>query len=227
MTKDISELRCVHRHSITSHPACFVSGNIKWPDAKTFEKFSKEPWWKYPGYKIGYLDIETDGLKVDFSTMLTWCIKEKDGPVYSSIITRDELISGTPDCRLVSNLLDTLKQFQIIITYYGTGFDVPFVRAKSLYYGLEFPVYGEIYHHDLYYVVRNKLHLSRNSLDSACDFLGIPGKTHIDKESWRKAKYGDADALNYVLEHNIGDVVILEKLHERLNPFVRTNKSSI
>jgi uncharacterized protein YprB with RNaseH-like and TPR domain len=58
--------------------------------------------------------------------------------------------------------------------------------------------------------------LSRNSLDNACDYLGIKGKTPIDKNTWRAAKYGDPKALKEVLEHNKGDVVILEKLHNKL-----------
>jgi uncharacterized protein YprB with RNaseH-like and TPR domain len=44
---------------------------------------------------------------------------------------------------------------------------------------------------------------------------------------WRKAKYGDPAALKDVLEHNIGDVVILEALHDRLEPFSKFIKKPL
>jgi uncharacterized protein YprB with RNaseH-like and TPR domain len=216
--KTLPILRCVHRKTIEEHPSCFRKGRIKYnfKDDREFEKLTGLPWYNYPEYKIGYLDIESDGLKVDFSTMLTWCIKDKDGDIHHSEITKQELFSGDSDKRLVKDLVDKLWEYRIIIGYFSSGFDIPFVFAKALHYGYEFPGQGDIFHWDLYFTVRNKLHLSRNSLDNACDYLGIKGKTPIDKDVWRAAKYGDPKALREVLEHNKGDVVILEKLHNKL-----------
>ena len=58
------ELRCIHRHTIEEHPQCFAKGRIKWPDDRTFEKLTENPWYQYPEYSIAYFDIETDGLFV-------------------------------------------------------------------------------------------------------------------------------------------------------------------
>jgi len=69
----------------------------------------------------------------------------------------------------------------------------------------------------LYYTVKSKLKISKKSLDNACDYLGISGKTQVDRAMWRKAKYGNKKALDYVLDHNMGDVVILEELHNRID----------
>jgi len=96
-----------------------------------------------------------------------------------------------------------------------------------LHYGLDFPGYGDIYHFDLYYVARDKLRLTRKSLDNVCDYLKIEGKTQIDKDAWRKAKYGDPVALQEVLSHNSGDVVILEELHNKLESFRKWTRRSI
>jgi len=76
---------------------------------------------------------------------------------------------------------------KFLVGYYSTRMDLPYMRAKALHYGLEFPGVGELYHWDLYYTVRYKLGLSRNSLANACDWLGIEGKTPIDKSVWRKS----------------------------------------
>lgn len=239
-----SKLFCNHRHSFEDHPRCFAAGNVNVEQAKSIYEENGKPWYQLDGSKIGYLDIESDGLKADFSTMLTWCIKEKDGNIAYDSVTKDELFNGETDKRIVESCVREMQKYKIICSYYGTGFDIPFLRAKALHYNTYFPSYifeehemkngntrvvtvPELYHFDLYYTVKSKLCISRKSLDAACDYLGIKGKTSIDKEFWRKAKYGDSIALDYVLEHNAGDVNILEALHNKLEPFAKWNRNSI
>lgn len=222
MSKKDSKIRCIHRHTIEEHPACFAQAEV------IDKSRSKLPWYKEPGMKIGYLDIESDGLKADFSTMLSWAIKPKGGSeIVTNRISKKELFNGTYDRDLVADLLDELKKYKIIVTYYGTGFDVPYIRAKALHYGLRFPSFSELYHFDLYYTVKSKLCISSKSLANTCDYLGIVGKTPLDKEIWRKAKYGDKDAIEDVVMHNIADVVILEELHNKLSDFAKWTRRSV
>jgi uncharacterized protein YprB with RNaseH-like and TPR domain len=223
----IQRIRCIHRHTIEEHPACFAEGNIKYEDEKAFTKATGKAWYQYPDYRIGTLDIETDGLKTDFSTLLSWAIKEKDGEVVHSEITKKELFSGDCDKRLVKDAIAELSKYKIIIGYYDTGFDLPFLRTKALHYDLDFPHYGTLYNFDLYYTVKSKLCLSRKSLDAATDYLNIPGKTRIDREIWRRAKYGDPEALKEVSSHNISDVEITEALFEKLYNFRKWIKTSV
>jgi uncharacterized protein YprB with RNaseH-like and TPR domain len=225
--KKSKELRCIHRQDIKHHPSCFKRGLVKWGSEKEFTKTTGENWYNYPGYRIGYLDIESDGLRADFATMLTWAIKEKDGPTNYDIITKEELFNGSADRRLIQSVVDELGKYDIIVGYFSTGFDLPFIRTKALHYGIDFPHYGEVYHWDLFYTVKSKLCLSRKSLDNACDYLGISGKTPLDKDVWRRAKYGDRDAIQKVLEHNIADVEITEKLHNKLFPARKWIKTSV
>lgn len=232
MNKAKNKLRCIHRHTIDEHPSCFYKGLIKYPTDKLFEKYSGQLWYNYPDYRIGYLDIEVDNLNADFGTVLSWCIKEKGGELYSSVITKKELFGEIDvDKRLVKELIKTMKKFKIIIGYNSTNFDLPYIRTKALRYNFDFPGFKlvknsddsfsnvpELFHFDLYFTVRSKLRLSSKSLANVCDYLKIPGKTPIDKDVWRLAKYGNEQALKTVLEHNRYDVIILEKLHELLEP---------
>jgi DNA polymerase III epsilon subunit-like protein len=198
------------------------------------------PWYKEEGLKIGILDVETTNLKPDFGVMLTWTIKEKDGGSVSGVVGKKELFNGTLDKRLVSDLLEELKKYKVVIGYYSNGFDIPYVRAKALHYDLTFPGFvlaekrgggskyvPSLYSWDLYPVVKYKLNLSRNSLDSACSYLNIPGKTPIDKEVWRQGAYGDAESLKTILEHNIADCGITDQLHTKLCDFARWGKTSV
>jgi uncharacterized protein YprB with RNaseH-like and TPR domain len=236
MSKKGKEPRCIHRHTINEHPKCFEKGLLNNVKVEEKPKNEKDPAIWYADKRIGYLDIETDNLNADFGTMLSWCIKEKNGPVISSVVTKEELFDGRTDSELVRKLVDTMRSFDIICGYYSSGFDIPYIRAKALHYGYDFPSFEEddtgklkpeLYHWDVYYLVRSKLKISRKSLESACDYLGIKGKTPLDKDIWRKAKYGDPEAIAKVLEHNIGDVVILEKLHNRLTEYKKWIKSPL
>lgn len=211
--KNNKRLRCIHRHTIEEHPKCFQKGLIR----QNFKNSEELQWYQSPDYRIGYFDIETTAdFNADWGTVLTWCIKEKDGEIFSSVITREELLNKTYDKRVVEEFVSKLREFNIIIGYYSTNFDMPFMRTKALHYGLEFPGYGDLYHWDLFYTVKAKLKLSRRSLDNVCDYLNIEGKTPISKEIWMNARYGDEDALRYVLDHNKGDVIITEKLHDKI-----------
>lgn len=223
----IKKLLCTHYHDIETHPQCFAQGCVNENTAKSIADTTGKQWFELPEYKIGILDIEADGLKSDWATMLTWCIKDYDGEIWYDYITREELFEGFGDERIVNSCSNKMKDYKIIIGYYSTGYDLPFLRTKALRYNLDFPRYGELYHFDLYYTVKSKLNLSSNRLENVCDYLDIEGKTPIDKDVWRKAKYGDAEAIKEVLEHNKGDVCISEALYKRLIPFRKWLKKSI
>lgn len=208
-------LRCIHRHTAKTHPNCFRNGLIK-----------RKDWWKRK--KIAYLDIEASDLRANWGHMLSWSIKYRnDNNIRHDIITKEEFYDFSFDRRILETLLEELKNVDIVVTYYGTRFDIPFIRTRSDFYGLEFPKYGSIYHWDLYYKVRRLYKLHRNSLSVATKFFGIEGKTPVSGDVWMKAKYGDPESLEYVLEHNDEDVIILEELHNKLWRYSKWIRKSI
>tara|TARA_R100000687_G_scaffold44621_1_gene36256 strand:+ start:472 stop:1218 length:747 start_codon:yes stop_codon:yes gene_type:complete len=173
---------------------------------------------------LGYLDIESTGLKANVDIMLSWAIKTRDkDEVKSDVIRKSEVFNGKYDYRIMKSLIKALKEYDLIFTYYGTGFDIPFMRTRAIDHDLPFPVFREVSHKDIYYLVRSKLQLTRSSLKTATQFLGIEGKTNLDPRVWRDARYGNKDALEYVLEHNIADVDILELLHKKIEEYANAN----
>jgi len=173
---------------------------------------------------LGYLDIETTGLKANVDIMLSWAIKTRDkDEVHYDVIKKSEIFNGKYDYRIVKSLVKALDNYDLIFTYYGTGFDVPFMRTRALDHDLPFPKFRSLSHKDLYYLVRSKLQLHRSSLKAATEFLGIDGKTNLDPRVWRDARYGNKEALDYVLEHNVADVEILEDLHKRIEKYTNAN----
>lgn len=167
--------------------------------------------------KVGYLDIETSGLQGDFNFMYSWYIKTANEEEYEyAIVTGEEIANGTLDERIVKELIKSVVKYKTIYTFYGTRFDISFSRTRALYHGLEFIPYGLVQHKDLYYLVRRILRIHSNRLESVADLLGIKGKTHLEPRIWVMANTGNPDALQYILDHNKADVILLEKVHKKL-----------
>lgn len=225
---NIPVLKCNHRHTIYEHPGCFAKGQVQDLLAKRFEEETGMPWYQHPLYKIGYLDIEVTNLAANFGVVVSWAIKQKGiDKIEQGVITKQELFDYSFDRRIIKSCIDSLSTYAIICTYYGTGHDIPYLRTRALMHNMEFPEYGQLYHFDLYYAVKYLLKLNKNSLFAATDALGIEGKDFCSRETWNKATYGDAVALEEIAKHNRNDVIILEKLHERISPFRKWTRKSI
>lgn len=177
------------------------------------------PW--YDGLRIGFLDLETTNFDADAGNMLSWALKMRGGPLSFDVVTRKEEIDCTFDARIVASLLEALQGVDVVVTYYGTGFDIPYLKTRALMLELVPPGAGDLYHWDVFYTVKYKLKLHRKSLDAACAAFGIKGKSHLDLPVWNKARVGDEESLAYVLQHNKQDVRILERLFGKVERLAR------
>jgi uncharacterized protein YprB with RNaseH-like and TPR domain len=176
----------------------------------------------------GFLDIETTNLNADFAFMLTYCIKTKGKEEYRwNRITKEEISSGILDKRLVTDLVEDLRKYKKVYTYYGARFDIPFIRTRALAHELEFIPYGLIFHQDLYFLAKSKLRLSRRRLANVCDLLGVDGKTHLDGKLWMLAATGNEEAIDYIYNHNKSDVEILERAYNKLKIYASVTRTSI
>ena len=206
-----SNFRCIHRHNGLDHHTCYDK-----------ERGIKE--------RIGYLDIEGFGMgfSADTGCVMTYCILSEDGELISNFATPKELLSDQMDKRLMSDLCNDLRKFDKIITYYGKRYDVPYLRTRSLGYGLDFPKYKELNHIDVYDIIKHKFSFRRRSLEASCRYFNIPSKGHrFGFEMWRKAFQGRKDAMKNILLHNIEDVESLQALYHIVAPSARLVDSSI
>lgn len=205
----LSRQTCKHGHSLLAHPSC-LRKEIGKPE------------------KIGFLDIESSNLKATFGYVISYCIKEADGKIIERVLTPKEIKNHVFDKELMRDLIRDIRKFDRVLTYYGTGFDIPFLRTRAIFWEFLFPLFGEIRHTDVYYIIRNKLKLHRNSLAVACDFFDIPSKGHkLNPYIWQRAMSGDKKSLAYILEHNREDVISLETLFNKVNMYVQITKKSI
>lgn len=173
--------------------------------------------------RVGYLDIETTNLAANFGIILCWYIKEKGKEKYDfGCVTKQELFDFKEDKRIVAELLDALKNYDVIYTHYGADrrFDIPFIRTRAIQHGLEdkLPKYMEKFIFDTWLIAKNKLRLHSNRLDviaEACNIKTIH-KTPLSPSIWNKARYGHPESMKYVMDHNKQDVRLLEAVHAKL-----------
>lgn len=204
--------RCSHGHNGLVHPACWE---------RFVESTADE-------FRVGYFDIEATNLKADFGIMLSYAFKVRGkDKIYSNVIQQKDINSLKLDKPLVKQCLEDMRRFDMIVTYYGTGYDLPFTRTRAMKWGLDFPEYGALIHHDLYYVARAKLSLSRKSLENVGKLIGVGElKNHLDPDIWTQALL-NPKARAYILDHNERDVILLEKAHDRLMPYVKGIRRSV
>ena len=146
----MNTIRCIHRHTIKMHPNCFRLGRVlqvkdevmkkKLRTELTPVKYRKinvgvTPWYQHPGTRIGYFDIETSNFTANNGHLLSWAIKEKGkNKIVHEEVIRKELLEGTFDLRILKTCLTELRKYDIIVTYYGTRFDIPFIRTRAEYW---------------------------------------------------------------------------------------------
>lgn len=147
--------------------------------------------------KVAYIDIETTGLSADYAEITTIALYDARDIKY--------YING----KNLHRFIDDIGQYDLIVTFNGKGFDVPFIQG---YFRTELPHS----HIDLRYVLASlgfsgglkacekKFGLSRNELEGVDGFMAV--------RLWREYKRGKESALDTLLAYNIEDVVNLEHL---------------
>ena len=169
-------------------------------------------------------DVETTGLKADFSIVLSAVIKPfKQEPI---IFRADNY---TPWClghrlndqEICRDITNELSQHAVIVTHYGAKFDIPYTRAKMIRYGL--PPLPPMFAVDTYSLAKANMLVSRRRLEALCEYLSLGQKTSVEGNLWMEAAMnGDKEAMDKIVEHNIQDCVLLEKLACLLFPYLKS-----
>ena len=209
----LAENFCRHGHSYLEHYSCFVAEK---PDTSPMQE------------KIGIFDIETTGLEANWSHMIAWCMKEhNEDVVHSDLITSREARDKN-DQRIIKSAVKEIKKYDRIVGYYSKRFDIPYVRSRALYYGMDFPCYKDLYHTDLWFVARSKLRFRSNRLQAICEFYGIEAKNHpMTPELWRRAGKGEKEALDTILIHCDEDVRSTDTVFNLMLDHMLMSKTSI
>ena len=131
-------------------------------------------------------------------------------------------VHHSPSFDMTEELHNLLSEADAVCHYNGRAFDTKIMNREFLLHDLAPPdPYHEI---DLLSVVRQRFKFPSNKLDFVCQELGLGAKTdHEGFELWVKCLEGDESAWKRMERYNRNDVKMLEKLYERLLPWIKTH----
>ena len=128
------------------------------------------------------------------------------------------------DLPLCISLHDALCDADIAIAHNGDRFDFPFLEARCLHHGLKpLPPIVKI---DTLKIARRHFKFNSNRLDYLGQFLGVGQKQHVGNEDWLAALQGNVQAINKLAKYNIEDVLLLERVFNKLKPYVSARLSN-
>lgn len=119
---------------------------------------------------------------------------------------------------------ELLSEADVVIHYNGDRFDLPHLNREFLEFGLEPPApYASI---DLLKAVKRKFRFPSNKLDYVVQKLNIGAKVSTGGfELWTQCLAGSDKAWNQMRKYNKHDVVVTEKLYDKLRPWVPSHPS--
>jgi len=178
-----------------------------------------------PRVKLDFVsfDIEATGLKADFSIMLSAVIKPfNKAPIVFRGDDYPSWVSNRADDRaILSDVTKELAQHAVVITHYGHKYDIPFVRAKMMRYGL--PPLPPMFGMDTFCLAKTNMCVARRRLDALSSYLELGSKSSVEGRLWLEAGLkGSKEAIDAIVKHNIQDCVILERLASVMFPYSKS-----
>lgn len=120
---------------------------------------------------------------------------------------------------MVEGIHSLMDEADVIVHYNGNSFDVPTLHKEFLIHGLPPPAPSR--HVDLLNTARHKFRLASNKLDFIAQQVGIGAKSeHKGHKLWLECMDRKKAAWKTMESYNKNDVVLLEKLYEKLLPWI-------
>jgi DNA polymerase elongation subunit (family B) len=124
--------------------------------------------------------------------------------------------------RMIRRMHKLMTDADIVVTYNGLKFDIPMLNNEFVKYDLD-PIPPQK-HIDLYRVARGRFKLASNKLEFVAKFLKVGNKIKNEGfELWIKVLAGEEKAWRDMMEYNIGDVKLLERVYTKLRPWVKNH----
>lgn len=167
--------------------------------------------------KVCIFDIETTGLNrnKDEVILIGYMFMENGKPVIKQLFAE----SHKEEKIVLLNFYNDLKNFDLLITYNGKNFDIPFLESRFLKHNID-SLITDIDHIDVFQhlkLYKNFLNISNYKLKSIESFLGIDREDTISgKESVllyeKYVKTKSKKLLDKILLHNYEDIYHLGKV---------------
>lgn len=127
------------------------------------------------------------------------------------------------DKELLKKLVDVMLKADQIVAHNGDKFDQAWIRTRCLYHGI--PIPHNFCSFDTLKAARSKFRFNSNRLDYIGRFLGQGKKTETGGfDLWKEITLNNSKkALSKMVEYCKNDVILLESIFKKLNPYVKSN----
>jgi len=124
--------------------------------------------------------------------------------------------------RMIRRIHKLMNEADIVVTYNGLKFDIPTLNNEFIKYGLD-PIRPNK-HIDLLRTAKSQFRLASNKLSFIAEYLNLGSKVqHKGFQLWTGCLAGNLDDWETMVDYNIGDVELLEKVYTRLRPWVKNH----
>ena len=122
------------------------------------------------------------------------------------------------DFYVIKTLHHVLSQSDVIIAHNGDAYDIKFTETRMLKHGLEpLPPILKI---DTLKAARDRFLFNANNLDYLGNFLGVGRKKPTTSGLWLRVLQGDPEAIQEMVGYNKQDVLLLERVFLKLQPYM-------
>lgn len=167
-----------------------------------------------PIQRFAAVDIETTALDASYGRLICICIKhETEDKVRTKYIrwSKDEL-------SLLKWMQKQYEDIDVLITWNGKRFDIPFINARLMRHGLS-PLEPKK-HMDLMYQAM-KLRTRGARLDGFAKDMGLEyQKIDVPASDWVLAAEGNANAVKRIVEHCERDVHMTQEAAVKCRPMI-------
>jgi hypothetical protein len=123
------------------------------------------------------------------------------------------------DSKICEDLWKLLDEAEIVVAHNGDQFDVKVINSRFIFNKLKPPApYKTV---DTKKVVKGAARFNSNKLDDLGEMLGEGRKIKTDFSLWLGCIQGDKKSWNKMVKYNKQDVLLLEKVYERLLPWAK------
>jgi DNA polymerase elongation subunit (family B) len=123
------------------------------------------------------------------------------------------------DEKMLREFIEIANDADEIIGHNVNEFDLPWIRTKCIKHNIPcFPQYTTI---DTLKQARSHFRFNSNKLDYIAQYLGLGEKISVGFDLWKKVVLSnDDDSLKEMTTYCMNDVVILEKVYQKLSQYV-------
>lgn len=172
---------------------------------------------KQPPFRVAVWDIETHDLSSPFGPLICASVLHLHEDEMTNF-RQDEYVRKklaedmADDAALCVALRDFLNSFNLHITYYGKGFDIPHLNSRLALHGEK--RLDPTYHYDAIWAFKGwrGLKFKSGKMKHVAEALGLERKPDVDADVWMSARAGRKKAVDEAVARCEADVRITAQI---------------